>query len=507
MNKSFTVSVLLRAFDYLSGPMRGALRSIEDVDRAAARSKGLRDMARALGDVGEQAQKIGALTMGGGVAGAAALGLTSLPGDALRASHELRQIGNVAELNRAQLRAMNTELLFLAPKVNQTQADLIAGLGILTSKGMGVGDAMQDLPAIGKAATAMTADVRELAETSFAIRQSLFLGKASGGDMARSLEAAAQAGQQGAFELKNMASVFPSLTSYARDLGMRGVPAVAQLGAALQVALLGAGSPDQAANNFQNFLAKVTAPETVRHFKEFGINLEAEMKRISASGDPVLEMVLLIQRATKGDQFKMGQLFGDMQVLSFLRPMLANVEKYKAIRDTSLAGGGLIDRNFNNMMEESVEQWKLLRINAAAVAMPPLLGPLERVNGALTHINRHPLLQRSLVGGIATTIAAGAALVVGGTVLRGGAAALATFARVQHGAALLRAGFMGAAPAGGFVARAIMRIGFEAGRTGPRVAAVNGWLRDMIGWQRAVSAAEFRGGWFELVRFQALRAR
>lgn len=100
-----------------------------------------------------------------------------------------------------------------------------------------------------------------------------------------------------AHSVKDMARNFPELTANASALKMQGVPAVASLAAALQIAMKSAGSADQAANNMSNFLGKITSPDTVKNFKKMGIDIEKEMKSAAAKGtDPLLHSLEIKRR-------------------------------------------------------------------------------------------------------------------------------------------------------------------------------------------------------------------
>ncbi|WP_238538840.1 phage tail tape measure protein [Pseudomonas sp. GM74] len=66
----------------------------------------------------------------------------------------------------------------------------------------------------------------------------------------------------------------------AKMLGITGERVVAEIGASLQIVRRGAGSNDDAANNFKNFLSKLTAPETLKAFEKAGIDLKGSLKRL-----------------------------------------------------------------------------------------------------------------------------------------------------------------------------------------------------------------------------------
>ncbi|RQB27506.1 phage tail tape measure protein, partial [Pseudomonas aeruginosa] len=148
-------------------------------------------------------------------------------------------------------------------------------------------------------------------------------------------------------------------------MGQKGKNAVAELTAALQVTRMGAGSSDQAANNFQNLLSKLTTPDTIKSFKDAGIDLQDSMRQQAVQGlTPLKSMLATIgtylgsagpaaakkyQEALKikddqerdialqrlDEAYKLGELFRDQQVMAALRPLLANRDKLADIESAS----------------------------------------------------------------------------------------------------------------------------------------------------------------------------
>ena len=224
-------------------------------------------------------------------------------------------------------------------------------------------------------------------------------------------------GKEGRFELKDMASAFPSLTAGASMLGMKGTPAVASLGAALQVAMKGAGEASEAANNLENFIQKVTAPLSVKNFKEtFGVDLKRVLLDAAAAGrDPILEVIELMTRLSGGDVFKVSEVFQDKQVLNFIKPMMQNLDEYKRIKASALSAEGVVNSDFEHMMKTTTEQFKAFKINMKELVFPHLQEPLKKINELLTKINDNPILQKGLFGAIMGTIGAGILLTVLGT--------------------------------------------------------------------------------------------
>ncbi|MBR1373626.1 phage tail tape measure protein, partial [bacterium] len=188
------------------------------------------------------------------------------------------------------------------------RSEITEGLNVLVASGIDPTNALDYMDVIGRTATAAQADIVDISKTAFAVTDNL---KVNVKDLAKTMDILAQAGKEGRFELKDMSSAFPSLTAGASMLGMRGVSAVAQLGAALQVAMKGAGSAAEAAANFESFLQSVTSPMAVNRFKElYGVDLPSFLNKVIKEGkDPIEEMVVLINKLTNGDVFAVSEIF------------------------------------------------------------------------------------------------------------------------------------------------------------------------------------------------------
>jgi TP901 family phage tail tape measure protein len=294
-----------------------------------------------------------------------------------------------------------------ALKWNQTQSDVAKGTQVLIAGGISSARELEAYaPIMAKTATATRASMDDLGSVAIALKDNLGIGAAG---LERSMNMLAYAGKQGQFELADMAKWLPQLTPQFAALGITGERAVAEIGASLQIARRGAGSNDEAANNFKNFLSKITAPETLKSFKDAGIDLKESMQNLVGSGlTPVQSMLQIITQyvGSKGptaaaefqkamaltdeqerqtalnrlnEAYKLGELFADMQVLSFVRPALANQKDLSGIQQGSMAAAnqGVLDADWKKRMESPKEELKALTISLsdAGIAVGSVLLP------------------------------------------------------------------------------------------------------------------------------------
>ena len=406
------VSLTLVAFDKMSRVIRDAVnKSNDEFDKLQREIKNTSDM---LDKLGQNMTKIGgALTLAGGGL-AYKLGITEAIPEAFQMEHRLRELGNVGQLSAKQLEDMDKRLASISRYTNQMRPEIAEGLNVLVASGIDPTKALDYMNVIGRTATGEQAAIADISRTAFAVSDNL---KVPIDDLAKSMDILAMSGKEGRFELKDMAAAFPSLTAGAAMLGMKGTPAVASLGAALQVAMKGAGEASEAANNLENFIQKVTSPLAVKNFEEvFGVNLKQVLLDAAAQGrDPILEVIEMMNELSGGDVFKVSEVFQDKQVLNFIKPMMQNLDEYKRIKASALGAEGVVDSDFEHMMETTNEQFKLLKINMKELVFPHLHEPIQKINELLTKINNNPLLQQGLFGAIIGTIGLGILLTTLGT--------------------------------------------------------------------------------------------
>lgn len=407
------ISLTLVAIDKMSRVIKDAVqKSNQEFQKLQGE---IQKTSQQLENLGSSIAKIGGVLTATGVGIAHQFGMTEAIQEAFQLEHRLRELGNIGDLTANQIEDVDKKLAQISKSTNQYRPEIAEGLNVLVASGINPTKALEYMNVIGKTATAEQAAIVDISRTAFSVSDNL---KVPIDDLAVAMDILAMSGKEGRFELKDMAQAFPSLTAGASMLGMKGTPAVASLGAALQVAMKGAGSASEAANNLENFIQKVTSPLAIKNFEEsFGIDLKRVLLDAAAQGkDPILEVLETMRVASGGDIFKVSEVFQDKQVLAFIKPMLQNLEEYKRIKSSALSADGIIDSDFNNMMTTTNEQWKQLRINMKELVFPHLHAPLQALNNILTKINSHPVLQKGLFNAIVGTIGVGLVITTIGTV-------------------------------------------------------------------------------------------
>ncbi len=352
----------------------------------------------------------------------------------------LVDMGITAGYDGATQAALGKDIRAWSQQYNQTQADLQAATSALIGNNI---DSLDDirayLPHIARGATATRTSAELWAQAAVTTQQSLGIAAK---DFAAVQNIMAQGGKAGSFEIADQVKWLPELAPQMANIA-QGKAAVAEMVAALQVAKMGAGSTDKAANNFNNFLEKLYAPETQKRFGDVGIDIEKSLMQQKAHGiSPIEGMMNTLQRylAQKSPEalaqfksamalqddtahdkallalqqnFGLGELFADMQVMAFVRPMLANMDKYRQIRAQALAAADkdVLGSDYKKRLESPIEQMKKLGIASQDLslslgdALKPAVGSLAAtvlpyVRAANAWVKTHP----QLISGIAKTV-------------------------------------------------------------------------------------------------------
>jgi TP901 family phage tail tape measure protein len=170
-------------------------------------------------------------------------------------------------------------------KYHQNTAAINEGLQTLVAEGVDPKKAEIMAGNLSEFATATRATFADAAKMTANFSKVLGI---SDENMKIAYSQAAKAGKLGSFEISDMAKWFPVLGGTMKAIGVVGNEAVVSMSSRLQIAKYTAGSSDEAANNFKNFLNKLTSQDTKKAFAKLGIDLHGSMMKAAAKGlDPI----------------------------------------------------------------------------------------------------------------------------------------------------------------------------------------------------------------------------
>jgi TP901 family phage tail tape measure protein len=287
--------------------------------------------------------------------GAASIGFALAGSVKVAASFEnvLSDIGKTSGASAAELKILSNQLLALSGRgsTNIGPQKLAEGVQDLVAQGLELKDAVASMEALGRVATATNSDLLDVTKTGFQLQNAL---KIRPTELKATFDALAFAGKQGAFELKDMAQFMPTIAAAAKDLGITGKKGAIELAAMMQMVRKNAPDSGQAATRLTDALMKMTAPDAVKNFKKFGVNIKQVMADARKKGiNPMEAAVTELQRVTKGDIFELSKIFGDKEAKLALMSLMKYRKEYEQLKANAggKAAAGTVDKDYERSLK------------------------------------------------------------------------------------------------------------------------------------------------------------
>lgn len=325
---------------------------------------------------------------------AVGVGLTAIP-TKISADYQaiIRDIAIKADaVNTPQEVQLSRTVIGTAGSTGMARNDVADLINQLVGAGMELDKAMAYAPTAAKFAIGQGASGVDTASMIMALQQNAKINDPK--VMQQALEAIAYQGQAGSFEASDMARWFPQLLASMEKNGSTGLDAVTSLGSMLQVQMKTAGSSDEAANNFKNWVEKIGSGDVVKAYADVGIDYQGSLNTGIQKGMSSIEssMALAMKYVEATDPAKAqkikdakakissevdpekakaaldalekslrtGDLFADMQVKAALTAYSQNKELYEQLKNDSKNSSGILDKNLAERRETSAQQWSEL---------------------------------------------------------------------------------------------------------------------------------------------------
>lgn len=302
----------------------------------------------------------------------------------------IRDIAIKADIaNKPEEQQLSRTVIDTAKDTGMSRNDVADLVNQLVGAGMELDKALSYAPVAAKFAVGQGASGVDTASMIQALEQNAKITDPK--VMQQALEAIAYQGQAGSFEASDMAKWFPQLLAGMEKNGITGLDAVTSLGSMLQVQMKTAGSSDEAANNFKNWMEKIGAGDIKKAYSDVGIDYQASLNTGLQKGMNVIEasMALAMRYVEKTDPAKAkqikdaqakidkevdpekakaalealektlrtGDIFADMQVKAALTAYGQNRGLYEELKADSKKASGILDKNLAERRETSAQQW------------------------------------------------------------------------------------------------------------------------------------------------------
>lgn len=217
-------------------------------------------------------------------------------------------------------------------------------------------------------------------------------------DVAMSMAILNDQGKAGAFTLKSLASLGPRVVSAYAAAGRSGVPALREMGAALQVIRQGTGSDEQAATAFEALMRTFADADKVKALQGKGIQVfdSEKLKQGERVLRPVNELIADIITKTKGDSIALGKLIPDAEAQRAFNASVAEFKRTGSIESLHQFLNVQGDVNRLNSDSAVVAQtaaaaWRGLTAAGKQFADLNLVAPIQATADVLNDINPEKL--------------------------------------------------------------------------------------------------------------------
>lgn len=197
--------------------------------------------------------------------------------------------------------SMGEELQRLALDRRLTMSGLVAGLDVLTARGLDPERIRQYMPVIAEVAAASGAAEEGLAGLGVAFNRLARIEEPTA--LRQAYASAFRLGQLGGVELKDMAQYLPGVLAQMRALSITGDRAIINAAASMQVLRDSFGSTSEAAAGLQALLGQLLSEDLVKKMAGLGVNMRgvyADARRRQARGEDIDPVEALMQAVRRG---------------------------------------------------------------------------------------------------------------------------------------------------------------------------------------------------------------
>jgi len=196
-------------------------------------------------------------------------------------------------------------------------------------------------------------------------------------------------GKEGAFTLQNLASLGSRVVTAYTAMGRTGVPAIREMGAALQMIRQGTGTAEMAATAFEALLRTLGDGAKVKKLQLAGIQVfdPEEMKKGKEVLRPINELMIDIVKRSGGKKTMLSEIFDAEAIRAFNSAAtefkqtgaIESLEKFYKVQ----ADGSTITKDSQRAAKTFAASWQSLKTSWERFADINLAGPVERLASAM----------------------------------------------------------------------------------------------------------------------------
>jgi TP901 family phage tail tape measure protein len=300
----------------------------------------------------------------------------------------------------------------VAKGTNQSADEVVDFFSTILEKTGNFDLAMQTVKNAGIVAAATGSSMADIGSTVANIWEKMDIGPKQTFEALDILNMQAKAG---AVEFANFAGLMERLTSASSRFNAKGIEGIRVLGAWVQEAKKTVGSAEEATTSIENLIAETLNPAKIKLLKKYGFN-PIDRDATKKAGVTVLKdmksIIKGIVTATKGDEIKLGSIYGirSVRALSRIADVYRQTGGFGELDSFISQGGDGAEtmKDFAFWTAQTTSKLKDLRTNLSEFSNINLAAPIEYLTNAFDYLIKHPAVTK---GGLWALLGLGGVMV------------------------------------------------------------------------------------------------
>lgn len=342
---------------------------------------------------------------------------------------------------------LKSQLFAISQQTYTPVGDLVDYINTIVAKTGDLEFAIKTVKEAGTVSAATGTSMADLGAVAANLSEKL---KIKPGELFQSLDILNLGAKAGAIEFRDFAAQMEVIAAATGRFNLQGIEGVRTLSAWVQVAKKSNASADETATAIKDAISEMLTAEKIKKMQKFGYN-PIDAVATKKAGVTVMknveDVIKGIVKATKGDEIKLGEIFGLRSITAFtdIAREFRATGKFDTFDRFAKQGGDGVEtmKDFHFWSKQTAAQLTNMRTELSKFANQNLARPIDVLNRALTALNNHPILTK---GGLYTLLGLGA-FAVGVKTISGIASLIGTL--TGKGGRGIAGGIGGLAGAGG----------------------------------------------------------
>ena len=310
----------------------------------------------------------------------------------------LARLAITAGQGASMLVGLKKELFEISNQTYTPVGDLVDYINVIVAKTGNLEFAMKTVKEAGKVSAATGTSMSDLGAVAANLSEKL---KIKPGDLFKSLDILNLGAKAGAIEFRDFAAQMEVIAASTGRFNLEGIKGVRTLSAWVQITKKSNASADEAATAIKNSIAEMLTLEKIKKMQKLGFN-PIDTVATKKAGVTVMknieDVIKGIVTATKGDEIKLGEVFGLRSITAFtdMAREFRETGKFETFDNFAKQGGDGVEtmKDFHFWSKQTAAQITKMNSELSGFVNKNLAGPIEALTSALSFLNKNPILTK-----------------------------------------------------------------------------------------------------------------